>query len=220
MHITPDVLALSQTIWQYHHLGHSLQAADCILVLGSHDTRVAQRGAQLWLEGYAPLLIFSGGLGRLTEGMWTETEADKFAQIALEMGVPPQHILTENRSTNTGENIAMTYHLLQKHGIAVKRIILVQKPYMERRAYATFQKQWPGEPIEVIVTSPPLSLEEYPTEDISLEAVIHIMMGDLQRIHVYPQSGFQIYQEIPDDVWAAYHQLKEKGFTHHLIPDH
>ena len=30
----------------YHHVGHALEKADGIIVLGSHDTRVAARGAE------------------------------------------------------------------------------------------------------------------------------------------------------------------------------
>jgi uncharacterized SAM-binding protein YcdF (DUF218 family) len=109
--------------------------------------------------------------------------------------------------------------LLQKHNIDVQKLILVQKPYMERRTYATFCKQWPGNTVEIMVTSPQISFEDYPTNEISLEEVIHIMIGDLQRIYLYPQKGFQIYQEIPASVWEAYHYLTSKGFTHHLMPE-
>jgi uncharacterized SAM-binding protein YcdF (DUF218 family) len=214
-----ETIRLSKKIWDYHHVNHTLRKADCILVLGSHDPRVAERGASLWLEGYAPWIIFSGGLGRLTEGVWDEPEADRFAQIARNMGVPADRILVENRSTNTGQNIAISYLLLQKNEITARRMILVQKPYMERRTYATFMQQWPGEPVEIMVTSPQISFEEYPNPEISLEHVIHIMVGDLQRIKIYPGKGFQIHQEIPPDVWQAYHRLIEKGFTSHLMPE-
>lgn len=219
MNLDNETIALSKKIWQYHHVNHPLAPADCILVLGSHDTRVAERGAELLLNGYAPWIVFSGGLGRLTEGVWDEPEADTFAKIAREMGVPGDKILIENRSTNTGENIALTYVLLKKNRIPVRRMILVQKPYMERRAYATFMQQWPGEQIEIMVTSPQLSFAEYPNHEISQEDVINIMLGDLQRIRLYPQMGFQIHQDIPAEVWAAYERLVKKGFTSHLIAE-
>ena len=217
MTLDDQTISLARTLWDYHHLNHALAPADCILVLGSHDTRVAERGAELLLAGYAPWLVFSGGLGRLTEGLWTEPEADTFARIARGMGVPAEKILTENRSTNTGENIALSYRLLQARGIAVRRMILVQKPYMERRAYATFLKQWPGDPVELMVTSPQLSLDDYPNAEVPLEHVIHIMVGDMQRIRVYAEKGFQVPQDIPAEVWAAYEGLVERGFTEHLI---
>jgi uncharacterized SAM-binding protein YcdF (DUF218 family) len=213
--ITNEVLALAKKIWEYHHVNHTLVPSDCILTLGSHDTRVADRAAELYLQGWAPLLIFAGGLGRLTEGLWTESEADLFARIAVEKGVPKEAILVENHSTNTGENIQLVRQLLKEKNLDPKTFIIVQKPYMERRSLATFEKNWPGK--QFVVTSPQISFEEYPNEEIPLERVINIMVGDLQRIKIYPEKGFQTYQEIPDDVWEAYERLVELGYVKQLI---
>ena len=189
--------------------------SDCILVLGSHDLRVAERGAELYLQGLAPILFFSGGLGNVTKGIWKDPEADRFARIALDMGVPAEAIFIENQSTNTGENILFTQRLLEDKGLHPQTFLLVQKPYMERRSYATFKKHWPDK--DLIVTSPQISFEDYPTPEIPMERVIQIMVGDLQRIRIYPEKGFQIAQEIPDAVWAAYERLVEWGFTQHLV---
>ncbi len=190
-----------------------------ILVLCSHDTRVAERGAQLFHEGWAPLLLFSGGLGAITKDIWTEPEADQFAKLAVGLGVPKDKILIENQSSNTGENILFTRQLLAEKEIDPQKVILVQKPYMERRSFATFKKLWPEK--EVIVTSPQVSFDEYldhyASKDLSRDDVISIMVGDLQRIKLYPEKGFQIYQEIPDDVWAAYEELVEAGYNQRLI---
>lgn len=210
---------LAKKIWDYHHMGHKLEKADCVLVFGSHDTRVAKRGAQLFLEGWASLIIFSGGLGKLTKDIWDQPEADKFAEIAIDIGVPKDKILIENKSTNMGENILFTKELLRKHNISPRKLILVQKPYMERRAYATFKKIWPEK--EIIATSSQMSFEEYFEKysigGISKNDVINIMVGDLQRIEIYFEKGFQIYQKIPNDVWQAYEKLVELGYTKHLI---
>ena len=43
------------------------------------------------------------------------------------------------------------------------------------------------------------------------------MVGDLQRIQVYPEKGFQIFQEIPDEVLEAYQKLVKLGYTKHLL---
>jgi uncharacterized SAM-binding protein YcdF (DUF218 family) len=213
--ISPEILQWANTLWQYHHMGHTLEKADCILVLGSHDLRVAERGADLYLQGWAPLLIFSGGLGNFTKDLWQEKEADRFADIARQMGVPEKAILVENRSTNTGENILFTQQLLKERALDPQSFIVVQKPYMERRSYATFKKHWPDK--KLVVTSPPISFEDYPNQEIPLERVINIMAGDLQRIQLYPQKGFQVYQEIPEDVWHAFEKLVEAGYDQHLI---
>ena len=206
---------LAQKVWDYHHLNHRLEKSDAILVMGSHDLRVAERGAQLFLEHWAPLLIFSGGLGNLTRGIWDRPEADLFAEIAVGMGVPREAILIENRSTNTGENIQFTKALLAELQLDPQKFILVHKPYMERRAFATFRKVWPEK--GGLVTSPQISFEDYPNQEISKREVIGIMVGDLQRIRLYPLKGFQIPQEIPPEVWAAGQKLIELGYSQNLI---
>ena len=211
--------ALVEKVWNYHQLNHQLAKADAILVLCSHDVRVAERGAQLFLDGWAPLLIFSGGLGAITKRLWREPEADQFAEIAAGMGVPRDRILVENRSTNTGENIIFTKQLLAERGLAPGRFLLVQKPYMERRSYATFRKQWPEK--DLLVTSPRASLDEYlskySNDTLTPDDVISIMVGDLQRIRVYPAMGFQIEQDIPSDVWDAFNELVKAGYDRHLL---
>jgi hypothetical protein len=50
-----------------------------------------------------------------------------------------------------------------------------------------------------------------------MERVINAMVGDLQRIRLYPAKGFQIPQEIPEDVWAAFEKLVAWGFDKHLV---
>lgn len=213
--ISEEVLFNARLLWDYHHMNHKLEKSDCILALGSHDLRVADRAAALYLEGWAPMVVMSGGLGNLTQGMWTEPEADKFATIAIKKGVPADAILIENRSTNTGENILFSAKLLKEKGLDPHSFIVVQKPYMERRSYATFKKHWPDK--KLLVTSPQIRFEAYATDEIPLERVIHIMTGDLQRIRFYPEKGFQIYQEIPPAVWEAYEFLVAMGFDQHLF---
>ena len=214
-----SVRTLAQQLWDYHRLGHELVKSDAIVVLCSHDERVAERGAELFLDNWAPLLIFSGGLGAITKGLWTEPEAIRFSRIAESMGVPPEDILIEDKSTNTGENVRYTRDLLRRKNLDPNRFIAVQKPYMERRTYATFRKVWPEK--ELVVTSPQVSfdqyLDQYAHSTLTPEDVIAIMVGDLQRIRLYPDKGYQILQEIPVSVWAAYEELVQAGFDKYLV---
>ena len=214
-----EIRELALKLWHYHHMNQQLERADAILVLCSYDTSVAERGAQLYLEGCAPLLIFSGGLGTITKNLWSEPEAELFASVAVRMGVPAERILVESRSTNTGENVRFTRRLLAERGLDPASFILVQKPYMERRAYATFKRYWPEK--RAVITSPQFSFEEYLKNHsngaLSEDEIVGIMVGDLQRIRLYPEKGFQIPQEIPEDVWAAYEELVRAGYDTHLI---
>jgi uncharacterized SAM-binding protein YcdF (DUF218 family) len=205
--MTPRIRELVERVWGYHQLGHLLSKADAILVLCSHDTAVAERGAELFLDGWAPLLIFSGGLGTITRHLWTSPEADQFAAIAKGMGVPRANILIENRSTNTGENVLFTKQLLADRGLDPQSFILVQKPYMERRSFATFMKLWPEK----------RALEKYSNDELSIDEVVSIMVGDLQRVRLYADMGFQIPQHIPAEVWEAFEALVAAGYDTRLV---
>jgi uncharacterized SAM-binding protein YcdF (DUF218 family) len=134
------------------------------------------------------------------------------------MGVPEEKMILETRATNTGENVRFTHALLAEKGAVAppRSLVLVQKPYMERRTYATFVKQWPDGDARFAVTSPPLEWEEYADADNPRDVVINLMVGDLVRIRDYPALGFQIPQDIPDDVWEANQFLIAAGYDAHL----
>ena len=203
-------------------MGHRLSKADALLVLGSYDIRVAEYAAQLWIDGWAPYLICAGsGTIHSDSPVWKEfvgsTEAEVFAEIAKGLGVPADAILIENKSQNTGENYKFSLQLLKNKHIEVEKIIVVQKPFMERRTYAT-GKIWLPADIALIVTSPPLTLAEYPNELVAKDDHwIHNMVGTLQRIKEYPAKGFQIEQEIPEQVWNAFNCLVSKGYNENLL---
>jgi len=214
--MTTHIDRFARTVWDYHHVNHALETADCIIVLGSHDTRVAERAAEVFLAGWAPLLVLSGNLGALTRGLWDRPEAEIFADVAAAAGVPRDRMLIEARSTNTGENVAFSREMLAGRGIHPRKAIAVQKPYMERRTLATFAAHWPE--LAVRVTSPQISFDAYPNGAISRDDVIHIMVGDLQRLMLYAERGWSSVQEIPPDVMEAYERLLEAGYTRRLAP--
>ena len=152
--------------------------------------------------------------------MWTQPEAIVFSERARQLGVPDEKIILETKSTNSGENVRFTYQILSEKGICPQSVILVQKPYMERRAYATFMKQWPDEllPEAVVVTSPDINLLDYPSETTgTLSDVITVLVGDFARIKLYEDKGYQIPQEIPDVVQKTYNDLVKSGkFNSHM----
>lgn len=208
----------AKVLWDYLQLHQAPVKSDIIFCLCSHDTRVAKRAAQLMLDGLGNYLIFSGGAGRVTRDIFDKPEAEIFADIAEQMGVPHEKIIIESESTNTGENIHFTYDLLKKKGIKANTLLLVQKPYTERRTYATFKKQWPDKDVVAQVTSPQISFEEYVNNSVvSKDYLLNGMVGDMQRMREYPKLGYQIEQEIPDNVWHAYEELVKQGFHEHLV---
>ena len=213
-----DIDYYSKILWNYHKLNQKIKKCDLILGFGSHDLNVAKRCAELFLNGYGDMIIFTGGFGRITKDLWHMTEAEKFAQVAINIGVPKDKIIIENQSTNTGENISNTKKLLSALNLHPSSFLIVDKPYRERRTFATLKKQWSE--IDFIISSPKYTYEEYCNfyshGEISKDEFISIMVGDLQRIDLYGKNGFQIKQKIPNKVWNAYNKLVSLNFDKHL----
>eukprot|EP00929_Paragymnodinium_shiwhaense_P080080 TRINITY_DN41748_c0_g1_i2.p1 TRINITY_DN41748_c0_g1~~TRINITY_DN41748_c0_g1_i2.p1 ORF type:complete len:248 (-),score=39.24 TRINITY_DN41748_c0_g1_i2:596-1339(-) len=232
------VATAARTVFDYLRLEADLaefeeQPADALICLGSSDLRVAAHAAKLFQRGLATRLVCSGGIGTGPHSGanllgWTRPEAEIFANVMhQEHGIPRDKILVEAESKNSGENMQFSHRLLKQHGCAdPKRVILVQKPFMTRRAYATFRKQWPGSDCEaaVIATSSELcSFDEYITAMAALgiqrSDVISIMNGDLQRMTLYakPPTEFQVPVEVPEAVASAGTTLTQAGYTANLI---
>ncbi|WP_105901110.1 YdcF family protein [Vibrio gangliei] len=195
------------TLWQYLQLNQPLQKTDALLLLGSSDLRVGERAAELYHQGIAPLIILSGGSGRMTDGLFEQTEAETFAKVVMDAGVPRDAILLENKSTNTGENFRFTQQLLNEKSIQISSVTLVQKPYMERRALATCE--------QAQVTSPQLDFLDYCSALHPSSEVINLMVGEIPRLQHYPTQGFFAAQNIPQSVEEAYMALHRIGYDEH-----
>ena len=189
--------------------------ADIILAAGSHDLRGAERAAELFLSGTAPLIICSGGYGKMTDGLFSKPEGELFAERCITLGVPEEKILIENKATNTGENFTFSRRILTEKGIVPKTGIATCKPYMAKRTWASGTKQW-GE-VRWFVSTPKLSFMEYPTEETPLESTIQLMTGDLQRLRVYAEKGFQAPVEVPDEIWEVNERLIQDGYDTYII---
>lgn len=207
-----------QIIWDYLCLRQKPEKADVIVGFGNFNTNIARRAAQLYLEGYAPKILFTGGLGRNTEGLLPEPEAVRFAKVAVECGVPEEDILIEDQSTNTRENIEFTRSLLEERGIPHDHILGVHQPFMERRIKAAMGVYWPE--LDFSVTSPQVTIPEYladaAKQGITENASVSVIVGDFQRMDLYAKKGYQLPQHIPEEAWAAFHRLVEMGFDKQL----
>lgn len=214
-----DAISCAQVLWDYLVLNQKVEKADCIVGFGCYNEDIPLRCAQLYREGFAPWVLFTGGLGRNTAQMWTQSEAARFGAIARDAGVPEEALLLECKSTNTAENIAFTRNLLRERGLDIHSILGVHKPYMERRIYAAWKNYWPQMPFSV--TSYQQTMEEYLESNArrgrSRRATIEMLAGDFQRMDLYAKKGYQIPQEIPEKVWDAFRALVEMGYTGQLV---
>lgn len=208
-----------KVIWDYMHMNMQLENSDCIIGFGNYNDDIALRSAELYQQGYSTRILFTGGLGRNTNDLWTGSEAERFAKIAISQGVPQQDIIIENKSTNTAENIIFTKQMFCELSMNINKIIVVHQPFMERRIYAALKVYWPE--ITALITSPQLTISEYIKNSVAQgldeKTVIDVIVGDFQRIDVYADRGYQIPQFVPQHVYDAYNVLVEMGYTSQLV---
>lgn len=213
-----DFLPPLQILWDYLGMHQSPEKADVIVGFGNFNDNIARRAAELYLQGYAPKILFTGGLGRNTKNLLPEPEADRFARVAMECGVPEADILREDRSTNTKENILFTREMLERLGLKHEKILGVHQPFMERRICAAMGVYWPEQSFRV--TSPQVTIPEYLREaerqGMTQEGSISVIVGDFQRMDLYAKLGYQLPQEIPEDAWEAFRQLVDMGYDKQL----
>ena len=213
-----DYLKPLQVIWDYLCLNEPLQKADCIVGFGNFNTDIARRAAELYHAGYAPKILFTGGLGRNTDGLLPEPEAVRFAKVAMECGVPEEDIILEPKSTNTKENILFTREKLKSLGLTEPAVLGVHQPFMERRIKAAMGVYWPE--LNFRITSPQVTIPQYleaaKGQGITENASVSVIVGDFQRMDLYAKLGYQLPQHIPEETWEAFRKLVEMGFDQQL----
>ncbi|MER6146539.1 YdcF family protein [Streptomyces hirsutus] len=215
--ISTQACADAQRLWDFQQMGHEPRPCSVAIGLGSHDLGVADTTAELYHQGMAPVIVFTGATSRTTRERMPRGEAEHYRERAIELGVPASAILVEPDARNTGENLRFSRALLEARGIPVSSALLVSKPYEERRAYATACKVWPE--VEWVSASTPMSFAEYVDSLQDVHLVVDMLVGAQQRLEVYPRQGFMIEQQIPDDVAVAYERLKAEGFTSRLVAE-
>lgn len=192
-----------------------------MFVLCSIDERVAEYGGQLFLDGFGKKLIFSGGSAHqedLLNTTWGKPEAEHFAEIACDMGVPDDKIIIENKAQNTGQNIEFMYALLRERA-EVAVVSACTKTLYGAADFRDVQETVAGCGDGDYRHLAENSLRKVFRRANPKEQVINLVVGDLQRIREYPKLGFQIEQDIPADVWTAYEKLVAAGFTEHVIAE-
>jgi len=101
-------------------------------LLGTARRRV-EHAARVFRDGAAPLVIASGG--KVWFGV---SEADAFAALLFELGVPAECVLRERRSLTTRGNARFVAELARERGL--RRLGIVTSDWHMRRALAAFAR--------------------------------------------------------------------------------
>ncbi|WP_326760320.1 YdcF family protein [Streptomyces phaeochromogenes] len=215
--ISAQAWADARLLWDYHRMHHDRRPCSVAVGLGSHDLAVADVAAGLYHRGMAPVIVFTGATSPTTRTRMPRGEAVHYRERAMQLGVPDSAVLLEPRATSTAENIEFTKAVLAEAGVRASSVLLVSKPYEERRSYGMMRKLWTE--VEVVCASSPMGLEEYADSIGDARMVIDMIVGALQRVLVFPGWGLAIDQDVPDVIVAAYERLCAEGFTSRLMPE-
>lgn len=127
----------------------TLQPADAIVAVSGGDTAArAVEAADLYEQGYAPLIIFSGA----ARDPNSPSNASVMKSIAVAQGIPPDVIAVDEISTNTRQNAQEVSNIVRV--FKQNKIILVTSPYHQRRASVEFQDRLGGN-VDIINHSAP-----------------------------------------------------------------
>lgn len=207
-------------IWNYMVLEEPIQKCDLILGCGCANLSIPVKCSELLKQGYGKNILFTGGFGKITKNTFSKPEADRYKEIALKEGIKEEQIYVENQSQNTGDNFRFSLYLIREKQIKSDKILIVHNKLSERRTLATAKCIMKGK--QIFITSPAGTFEEYieKLEKKTLEArsdSISLLIGDVQRMVIFPQFGWQMVQEVPKEVLESYEFLKRKGHTKYLF---
>ncbi|MCI8442108.1 MAG: YdcF family protein [Provencibacterium sp.] len=151
-----------QDIGNFIFLKDPPEKADAILVVGGSRPELAEIAADLWKEGYAPLVFIGGGVSIKTgtfpgpqskQDIYSkkyQTEYDFYRDVLLINGVAERAILGENRSSFTRENAFFARQAFDEKQLVPEKILLVCQNFHARRCLMFFQSAFPDTQFSIL----------------------------------------------------------------------
>lgn len=210
---TEENLQAAKVLFEYLYLRDGvLSQGDIVIGFGHFDMRIPSQCGEIFSQGLAPKILFTGGRGAGTADIeGTEGEAFQEAVKRVYPEITPMDVIIEKYSTNTGENILFSEALLQEVSpdfcfSRINAAIAVACPYRQRRVYLSMKKLFPGVRIQ---NAPPLTTfqTEMDLYQNKHEDFVRSLASELARISTYPAKGFIAYEAIPPEVEGAYQNL-------------
>lgn len=215
-----EIINALQEIWNYMRLNQSLEKCDLIMGCGCSNLEIPIKCAQLYKEGYAKKILFTGGLGKITKNTFNKSEAEIYKDIAIKQGVDEKDILIETKSKNTVENFKFSFNILKKNNIKAHKILIVHGLLAQKRTLSCAKAILKDQ--DFLITSPDTSFEEF-LEKLkgNKQAIdtISTIVGNIQRLIIYPQFGWQKETEVPKNIINIYYFLKELGFSKYILSE-
>ncbi len=211
-----EVLSAARTLWEWLPISDPIPAepVGMIFVLGNKSDALPGEAANLFKKKLAPLIVLSGGRGRITKDD-PLTEAERYMRVLRQENIPEDVIISEDKSTNTGENIAFSKSLLANKGLVFTSGIAVTTAMLSMRHKAILKKQW-SEIKWCVCTPEPVPFDTRMTMD-SPEEFFNLMVGEATRLQYYPATGFMDAIAIPAAIAEVVKALIDAGYTKYQV---
>ena len=131
-----SIVAVLVAVGHWLDVSDPLAKADAIIAISGDTGARTDTAVALWKQGYAPLLIFSGG----SSDPQSVASAELMKRSAVAAGVPANAIAVEGASATTEENAERVAELMKARGLV--SAILVTSPYHQRRAAMLFEREF------------------------------------------------------------------------------
>lgn len=207
-----EILINAETIYNYLNIKENLTDSDLILGCGCMDTTIVEVCNVLYKQLHSQKVLFSGKSGKGTIGKISSSEAQRFKNYAIELGIPAEKILLEEYARTTKENIKKSIRKVK-----FEKITIVHKPYVLKRCDQICKKL----KINYQLATINLSFKEYINKVIvdksmTLDDIINELVGEIFILKHY--KIFRISKiSIPKEVIKSYFFLKKKGYKKYAI---
>lgn len=114
------------------------EPAELIFVFGAKTPARVEKAIELYQQGLAPKLMFSGGNAVYHQQEYSEAET--YRDIAIQAGVKESDIILETKSITLPDNVRTSLNYLDQNNFPLKKLILVNSPYCQRRGWCVFKK--------------------------------------------------------------------------------
>jgi uncharacterized SAM-binding protein YcdF (DUF218 family) len=177
--------ALQRRIMRYLDLHAEPEPADLAFIFGTRLRQPADLAIQLYQCGFVPSIALTGGVNRLTG----QTEAHLHRDILLSAGIPPDHIIVEDQSTDTLENVVFAWPKIAAvlDITTIRSMLVIAKWYHARRAIMTLRRYLPAGIRYLPITYEPDGITRASWHQ-SDEGTRHVL-GDWQAITDYLARG-------------------------------
>jgi len=177
-------------ITNYIFISDKPQKVNIIFLPGGSFPEIPERAAKLYHDGYAPLLLPSGGVS-VKSGKFNgvksktdiynkeyKTDCEFYTDVLLKNSIPRDSIICEDKSGHTRDNAFLSRKTIDENGFTIKKAMICCKSFHARRCLMLYQLAFPEAEISVApVDCYGITRDNWYTQEYGIDRVL----GELAR---------------------------------------